>query len=169
MRSRIASAAGIFYQLVEGIGRKLRGDHRMGDVDTLIENLQQFPGGRNGDRAEVEIIEHGQIHLAIEIHYIAMAPVSSGESELLDEVAGAMVPQRHLVLGGFGGYHTRLLFNQAFFAKIHIDEDDETRERSVRVDYNEPFYHLLSGLVPDRVHHDLEAKKTAHPVTPDGR
>ncbi len=56
---------GIFYQLMEGIGRKLRGDHRRGDVDTLIENLQQFPGVRNGDRAKAEIIEHEQIHLAI--------------------------------------------------------------------------------------------------------
>lgn len=49
--------------------------------------------------------------------------------------------------------NTRRLFNQAFFAKIYIDEDDETRERSVRVDYNEPFDHLLSRLVPARAHH----------------
>ena len=63
---------------------------------------------------------------------------------------------------------TRRLFSQAFFAKIYIDEDDETRERSVRVDYNEPFDSLLSRLVPARVHHDLEAKKTAHPVIPEG-
>ncbi len=90
---------------MEGIGRKLRGDHRRGDVDTLIENLQQFPGGRNGDRAKVEIIEHEQIHLAIEIHHIAMAPVSSGESVLLDEVAGPIIPHRHLASGGFGSYH----------------------------------------------------------------
>ncbi len=63
---------------------------------------------------------------------------------------------------------TRRLFNQAFFAKIYIDEDDETRERSIRVDYNEPFDSLLSRLVPARVHHELEAKKTAHPDTPEG-
>ena len=63
--------------------------------------------------------------------------------------------------------HTRRLFNQAFFAKIYIDENDQTRERSFRVDYNEPFDHLLSRLVPARVHHELEAKKTAHPVTPE--
>ena len=63
--------------------------------------------------------------------------------------------------------NTRRLFNQAFFAKIYIDEDDETRERSVRVDYNEPFDHLLSRLVPARVHHELEAKKTARPALPE--
>ena len=51
---------------------------------------------------------------------------------------------------------TRRLFNQAFFSKIYIDEDDETRERSVRVDYNQPFDNLLSRLVPARVHHDIE-------------
>ncbi len=63
---------------------------------------------------------------------------------------------------------TRRLFNQAFFAKIYIDEDDETREQTVRVDYNEPFDHLLSRLIPARVHHELEAKKTARPALPEG-
>ena len=56
---------------------------------------------------------------------------------------------------------TRRLFNQAFFSKIYIDEDDETRERSIRVDYNEPFGHLLSRLVPARVHHELQEQNTA--------
>ena len=51
---------------------------------------------------------------------------------------------------------TRRLFNQAFFSKIYIDEDDDTRERSVRVDYNQPFDELLSRLVPARVHHDIQ-------------
>ena len=54
---------------------------------------------------------------------------------------------------------TRRLFNQAFFAKIYIDENDETRDQNVRVDYNEPFDHLLSCLVPARMHHEFEAKK----------
>ncbi|MHB1522223.1 MAG: recombinase family protein [Ferrimicrobium sp.] len=63
---------------------------------------------------------------------------------------------------------TRRLFNQAFFAKIYIDEDDETREQTVRVDYNEPFDHLLSRLIPARMHHELEAKKTARPALPEG-
>ena len=62
---------------------------------------------------------------------------------------------------------TRRLFNQAFFAKIYIDEDDETRERAVRVDYNEPFDNLLSRLVPARVHHDL-AQEDAHGADPVG-
>jgi site-specific DNA recombinase len=63
---------------------------------------------------------------------------------------------------------TRRLFNQAFFAKIYIDEDDETRERSIRVDYNEPFDSLLSRLIPARVHHTLDIEKTAHPDTSEG-
>ncbi len=50
---------------------------------------------------------------------------------------------------------TRRLFNQAFFTHIYIDEDDLTRERTVRVDYNQPFDELLARLVPARVHHDL--------------
>ena len=51
--------------------------------------------------------------------------------------------------------NTRRLFNQAFFSKIYIDEDDETRERTVRVDYNQPFDDLLNRLVPAKVHHSL--------------
>ena len=39
--------------------------------------------------------------------------------------------------------NTRRLFNQELFSKIYIDEDDITREQSLRVDYNEPFDHLL--------------------------
>lgn len=64
--------------------------------------------------------------------------------------------------------NTRRLFNQAFFKKIYIDEDDETRERTVRVDYNSPFDDLLSRLVPARVHHDLDPTTTAHQAVPVG-
>jgi hypothetical protein len=63
---------------------------------------------------------------------------------------------------------TRRLFNQAFFAKIYIDEDYETRERTVRVDYNSPFDDLLSRLVPAHVHHELDGKTTAHREIPMG-
>lgn len=45
----------------------------------------------------------------------------------------------------------------------------KTRERSVRVDYNEPFDHLLSRLIPARLHHELETKKTSPPDAPGGR
>lgn len=65
---------------------------------------------------------------------------------------------------------TRRLFNQAFFDKIYIDEDSDTRERSVRVDYNQPFNHLLARLVPARVHQQLQmsATTTAHREDPAG-
>jgi hypothetical protein len=66
------------------------------------------------------------------------------------------------------GDSTRRLFNQAFFARIYIDEDDETRERTVRVDYNQPFDSLLSRLVPAHVHHELGTSTTAHRETPMG-
>ena len=64
--------------------------------------------------------------------------------------------------------NTRRLFNQAFFAKIYIDEDDETRERTVRVDYNEPFDGLLSRLIPARIHHSLCIEKSAFKDIPMG-
>lgn len=59
-------------------------------------------------------------------------------------------------------------FNQAFFTRIYIDEDDETRECSIRVDYNQPLDGLLSRLIPARVHHDLDTEETAHRETPVG-
>ena len=71
--------------------------------------------------------------------------------------------------------HVRRLFNQAFFTEIYIDEDHETRQQTVRVDYNEPFGDLLSRLVPARVHHELTENERARlkapagaPVTPGG-
>lgn len=68
---------------------------------------------------------------------------------------------------------TRRLFNQAFFTKIYIDEDDETLERTVRVDYNQPFDDLLSRLVPARDHRDLrqtnrDQQKTSRPENRTG-
>ena len=60
---------------------------------------------------------------------------------------------------------TRRLFSLAFFARIYIDEDDETREQTVRVDYNEPFDHLLSRLVPARVHHVCILAEMCHPFS----
>ena len=65
--------------------------------------------------------------------------------------------------------NTRRLFNQAFFTKIYIDEDEETRERTVRVDYNQPFDDLLSRLVPAHVHRQIETEKqTSRPETRTG-
>ncbi len=64
------------------------------------------------------------------------------------------------------GDSTRRLFNQAFFTKIYIDEDEETRERTVRVDYNQPFDSLLSRLIPASVHHDIDTKKAAQQNSP---
>jgi site-specific DNA recombinase len=60
------------------------------------------------------------------------------------------------------------LFNQAFFTKIYIDEDGETREQTIRVDYNQPFDIRLSRLAPAQVHHDLSQKRTAHRGIPVG-
>ena len=65
---------------------------------------------------------------------------------------------------------TRRLFNQAFFTKIYIDEDNDTRQRTVRVDYNQPFGELLSRLVPAHLHHQMqeEEQQKARRETPAG-
>ncbi len=57
---------------------------------------------------------------------------------------------------------TRRPFTQAFFAKTDIEEDDETREPTVRVDYNEPFDTLLSRLIPASVHGTLDINRTVY-------
>ncbi len=63
---------------------------------------------------------------------------------------------------------TRRLFNQAFFTKIYIDEDDDSRQRTVRVDCKQPFGDLLNPLVPAHVHHDIATKQTARQTEPAG-
>ncbi len=52
--------------------------------------------------------------------------------------------------------NTRRLFNQAFFHKIYIDEDD-----TVRFDYNPPYDQLLARLVPATQH---QASRHRHTV-----
>ncbi len=57
--------------------------------------------------------------------------------------------------------NTRRTFNQAFFSKIYIDEDDTSRQRSIHVDYNEPFNQLLNRLVPAHEHRTMQEKQRA--------
>jgi len=57
-------------------------------------------------------------------------------------------------------HRVRRLVNQAFLTRIYIDEDEETRERTISVDCNEPFGNLLSRIVPAYVHHRLENSPT---------
>jgi site-specific DNA recombinase len=52
--------------------------------------------------------------------------------------------------------NTRRLFNQAFFSKIYIDEDENTRQRSIHLDYNEPFDQLLGRLIPAQRHRETQ-------------
>ncbi len=56
--------------------------------------------------------------------------------------------------------NTRRLFNQAFFSKIYIDEDE-----TVRLDYNPPFDLLLARLVPAANHRALIAANPSEEAT----
>ncbi len=64
----------------------------------------------------------------------------------------------------------RRLFNQAFFTKIVIEEDDETRERTIHTDLNEPFDALLTRptVRPEQATADGARRKTARRMNPTG-
>ncbi len=161
--------------------------------DLVLEDFDTLQAGSTTERQQIEsqrIELSAQRQKLLDAHYAGAIPLDLMKSEQ-DRIAGQLTrieaqlasldanfEQARAVLADtldltrdcHSAYleandSTRRLFNQAFFAKIYIDEDDETRERSVRVDYNEPFDSLLSRLIPARVHHELKSKKTAHPDT----
>ena len=195
---RQAMATELIEELIEDEYRSIALSPELRDdiEELVLSDFDQLREASEGDRTQMEAdrIELGaQRQKLLDAHYAGAIPIDllrTEQSRIASQLqrlqaqltaADADFEQARSVLADtldltrdcHGAYlqandHTRRLFNQAFFAKIYIDEDDETRERSVRVDYNEPFDHLLSRLVPARVHHDLEAKKTAHPVTPEG-
>ena len=195
---RQAMAAELIEELIEDEYRSIALSRELRDSieELVLSDFDQLREASEGDRTQMEAvrIELGaQRQKLLDAHYAGAIPIDLLRTEqariatqlgrLQEQLtaADADFEQARSVLADtldltrdcHSAYlqandHTRRLFNQAFFAKIYIDEDDETRERSVRVDYNEPFDHLLSRLVPARVHHELEAMKTAHPVTPEG-
>ncbi len=64
----------------------------------------------------------------------------------------------------------RRLFNQAFFTRIVIEEDDETRQRRVRVSLHEPFDALLTRAATsaERATVDGAKRETARRTNPAG-
>ena len=195
---RQAMAAELIEELIEDKYRSIALSPELRDSieELVLVDFDQLREASEGDRTQMEAvrIELGaQRQKLLDAHYAGAIPIDLLKSEQdriatqlgriqeqltaadadFEQARSVLADTLDLTRDCHGAYlqandHTRRLFNQAFFAKIYIDEDDETRERSVRVDYNQPFDHLLSRLVPARVHHELEAKKTALPVTPEG-
>ncbi|TAN24858.1 MAG: recombinase family protein [Actinomycetota bacterium] len=155
----------------------------------VLEDFDALQAAAAGERKQMErqrIELAAQRQKLLEAHYAGAIPLDLLRSEQ-DRIAGrleriqedlaaadANYEQARVILANtldlardcHAAYmeandNTRRLFNQAFFSKIYIDEDDFTREQSVRVDYNEPFGHLLSRLVPAHVHHGLDRNKAA--------
>jgi site-specific DNA recombinase len=163
------------------------------DIEQLVlEDFDNLQAAATGERQQMErqrIELTAQRQKLLEAHYAGAIPLDLPKTEQ-DRIAGQLMRIQEGLSEAEANYEqaratladtldltpdchaaylaasddTRRLFNQAFFAKIYIDEDDETRERAVRVDYNEPFDNLLSRLVPARVHHELAQEETAHEV-----
>jgi hypothetical protein len=134
---------------------------------------------RDLDKRRTELIAQRQ--KLLDAHYARAIPLDLLKTEQ-DRIAVELVHIQHQLAQADGNYeqarttlaetldltrdcyaayleaddNVRRLFNQAFFTRIYIDEDDLTRERTVRVDYNQPFDELLSRLIPARAHHDLQ-------------
>ena len=157
--------------------------------ELVLEDFDALQAGSKTERKQMEsqCIELGaQRQKLLDAHYAGAIPLDLLKAEQ-DRIAGQLTriedqlasfdanfEQARAVLADTldltrdchtayleAGDSTRRLFNQAFFSKIYIDEDDETREQTVRVDYNEPFDSLLSRLIPASVHRNLDIKKTA--------
>ncbi len=195
---RQAMAAELIEELIEEEYRSIALSPELRDdiEDLVLEDFDRLRETSEEDRKRMELlrVELGaQRQKLLDAHYAGAIPIDLLKSEQdriatqlsriheqltavdadFEKARATLADTLDLTRDCYSAYlqandNTRRLFNQAFFAKIYIDEDDETRERSVRVDYNEPFDHLLSRLVPARVHHELEARKTAHPAMPEG-
>jgi len=167
------------------------------DIEELVledfESLQATAAGERQQMEQQRIELTGKRQKLLDAHYAGAIPLDLLKTEQ-DRIAGQLMRIQEQLADAEANYEqarttlvdtldltrdchaayleagdsTRRLFNQAFFAKIYIDEDDETRERTVRVDYNQPFDDLLSRLVPARVHHELDQEQTAHRDIPMG-
>ncbi len=191
-RQRQAMPAQVIEELIEDEYQTIALSPALRDSieELVLEDLDVLQAGSATERQQMEnqrIELSAQRQKLLDAHYVGAIPLDLLKSEQ-DRIAGRLTrisdqltnldanfEQARAVLADtldltrdcHGAYMeandgTRRLFNQAFFAKIYIDEDDETREQSVRIDYNEPFDSLLSRLVTARVHHELDIKKTAH-------
>ncbi len=167
------------------------------DIEELVledfDTLQKAAAGERQQMEQQRIELTAQRQKLLDAHYAGAVPLDLLKTEQ-DRIAGQLMRIQEQLADADANYEqarsmladtldltrdchaayleakdsTRRLFNQAFFAKIYIDEDDETRERTVRVDYNSPFDDLLSRLVPAHVHHELDGKTTAHREDPMG-
>ena len=188
---RQAMSAEMVEELIEDEYRTIALSPELRDSieELVLEDFDTLQAGSTTERKQMETqcIELGaQRQKLLDAHYAGAIPLDLLKTEQ-DRIAGQLIriadqlvsidanfEQARAVLADTldltrdchtayleADNSTRRLFNQAFFAKIYIDEDDETREQTVRVDYNEPFDSLLSRLIPASVHRNLDIKKTA--------
>jgi len=195
---RQAMPVGLIEELIEDEYRTIALSPQLRDdiEEIVLEDFESLQAAAAGERQQmeqqrIELTEKRQ--KLLDAHYAGAIPLDLLKSEQ-ERIASQLMRIQEGLSAGDANYEqaratladtldltrdchaayleandqTRRLFNQAFFAKIYIDEDDETRERTVRVDYNEPFDNLLSRLVPARVHHELDQEQTAHGKDPEG-
>ena len=195
---RQAMPVGLIEELIEDEYRTIALSPQLRDdiEDLVLEDFESLQAAAAGERQQMEqqrIELNGKRQKLLDAHYAGAIPIDLLKTEQ-DRIASQLMRIQEGLSAADANYEqaratladtldltrdchaayleandqTRRLFNQAFFAKIYIDEDDETRERTVRVDYNEPFDNLLARLVPACVHHELAQEKTTHGANPVG-
>ena len=196
---RQAMPTGIIEELIEDEYRTLALSPELRDAveDLILEDFDALEGASEGERKElaqqrVELVAQRQ--KLLDAHYAGAIPIDLLKTEQerigsqldriqahmetvdanFEEARALFADALDLTRDCHAAYleaneNMRRLFNQAFFTKIYIDEDHETREQTVRVAYSQPFDDLLARRVPAQVHQQFQAQiQTSRPETRAG-
>ena len=92
---------GIANDLMPGGQGELGGDDRRPTAVSLLENFEQIVTGAGVEGLEAEVVENEQIGAAEGFDEARMAPVASGERQVLAELRPAMIEDGAIVAAGF--------------------------------------------------------------------
>jgi hypothetical protein len=93
--------SGIANNLMPGGQGELGGDDRRSAPVSLLEDFEQIVTGAGVERFEAEVVENEQIGAAEGFDEARMAPVASGERQILAELRPAMIEDGAIVAAGF--------------------------------------------------------------------
>src|ERR1700689_2815971 len=93
--------SGIANNLMPGGRGELGGDERRSAPVSLLEDFEQIVTGAGVEGFEAEVVENEQIGAAEGFDEARMAPVASGERQILAELRPAMIEDGAIVAAGF--------------------------------------------------------------------
>src|SRR5271156_6419764 len=92
--------SGVANDLMPGRQRELGGDDRRPAAISLLENFEQIVAGAGVAGVEAEVVEDEQIGAAEGLDEARMAPIASGERQILAELRPAMIEDGAIVATG---------------------------------------------------------------------